>query len=146
MGPSVSFPPALSQLPKSYRFVKVLGNHFGKLPDTVTDFYFELIRKALANTLYWIDYHSTENYYLPDPTCFRMISSQSWPAWMGLGIIYHVMAWLYLHRNSFPRQSLLQLCCWSQKYPRHQNDYMQLFLFWGINFLKITTTITLLNS
>ena len=31
-----------------------------------------------------------------------------------------------------------------QKYPRHQNNYMQ-FLFSGINFLKITITITFLN-
>ena len=30
-------------------------------------------------------------------------------------------------------------------YPCHQNDYMQLFCFWGINFLKITITITSLN-
>ena len=30
-------------------------------------------------------------------------------------------------------------------YPRHQNDYMQLFLFLGINFLKITTTSTFFN-
>ena len=29
-------------------------------------------------------------------------------------------------------------------YPRHQNDYMQLFLLSGINFLKITITITFL--
>ena len=30
-------------------------------------------------------------------------------------------------------------------YPRHHNDYMQLFLFSGINFLMITITITLFN-
>ena len=30
----------------------------------------------------------------------------------------------------------------SVAYPRHQNDHMQLFLFSGINFLKITITIT----
>ena len=30
-------------------------------------------------------------------------------------------------------------------YPRHQNDYMQLFLFSGNNFLMITVTITFLN-
>ena len=29
-------------------------------------------------------------------------------------------------------------------YPRHQNDYMQQFLFSGIHFLKITITITFL--
>ena len=33
----------------------------------------------------------------------------------------------------------------STNYPRHQNDYMQLFLFSGINFLMITITITFLN-
>ena len=32
-----------------------------------------------------------------------------------------------------------------QGYPRHQNDYMQLFLFSGINFLMITITITFPN-
>ena len=31
-------------------------------------------------------------------------------------------------------------------YPRHQNDYMQLFWFSGINFLKITNTITFFQS
>ena len=31
------------------------------------------------------------------------------------------------------------------KYPRHQKYYIQLFLFSGINFLKITITITFLN-
>ena len=30
-------------------------------------------------------------------------------------------------------------------YPCHQNDYMQLFLFLGINSLKITFTITSCN-
>ena len=30
-------------------------------------------------------------------------------------------------------------------YPRHQNDYMQLFLLSGINFLKIIITITFFN-
>ena len=32
-----------------------------------------------------------------------------------------------------------------QEYPCHQNDYMQLFLFSGINFLKITITIASFN-
>ena len=39
--------------------------------------------------------------------------------------------------------SLLNDCL--QSYPRHQNDYMQLFLFSGIYFLTITITITFLN-
>ena len=30
-------------------------------------------------------------------------------------------------------------------YPGHQNDYMQLFLFSGIDCLKVTVTITLFN-
>ena len=33
----------------------------------------------------------------------------------------------------------------SGAYNRHQNDYMQLFLLSGINFLKITITISFFN-
>ena len=31
---------------------------------------------------------------------------------------------------------------WAAGYPRHQHDYMQVFLFSEINFLKIAFTIT----
>ena len=34
---------------------------------------------------------------------------------------------------------------WRSEYTRHDNDYMQLFLFSGIHFLKITITIAFLN-
>ena len=40
---------------------------------------------------------------------------------------------------SYPDEGGASLNC-----PRHQNDYMQLFLFSRINFLKSTITITFL--
>ena len=48
----MSFPPPSQNCP-TVTDSQFLVNNFGKLPDTVTDFYyFEVIREALANTLY----------------------------------------------------------------------------------------------
>ena len=57
--------------------------------------------------------------------------------------------------DNYPPSTLHGVGLWGRKnpriivgenYPRHQIDYMQLFLFSGVNFLKITITITFLIS
>ena len=51
-------------------------------------------------------------------------------------------------RFYYPPPSLAIRQFWGEggrAYPRHQNDYMQLCLVWGINFLKIIITITSFN-
>ena len=42
-------------------------------------------------------------------------------------------------------QNIFQGCFFFPKFPCDKNDYMQLLLFWGINFLTITITTTFLN-
>ena len=110
--------------------VKIFSHFFGKL---TTIFEIEsLFRVDLVTTF--------RDYLVPAFRDYLVTTFRKWFTTLWHKMITHEK--LFWNNDFWKKTRISRVIPWKHLYPRHQNDYMQLFLFGVINLLKVTFTIT----